>query len=192
MRKLSLILFICVTSVLTSFGQDNTELDDYILWGKKLKWADFQGEIPKNSKFDALTHSAISLNFDGANITLNFDIQTVFSPVDSWKKVGVNEYILKHEQLHFDITEYHSRLLRKKLKNHRFKNFAAVEKDIMRIFNESSAAANAMQVKYDEETDHSINKKKQAKWNTKVKKLLSKTSAHRKTAFKVSIAYIIN
>jgi len=190
MHKLLLLLFVFITSGLTSWGQDSIEDDGYILWGQKLRWADFQGEIPKNSKFDALTHSAISLNFDGANITLNFDIQTVFSPVDSWKKVGVDDYILKHEQVHFDITEYHSRLLRKKLKDHRFKNFAAVEKDIMRIFNESSNAANAMQVKYDEETDHSINRKKQAKWNSKIKKLLSKTSAHRKTSFKVSIAYI--
>ena len=171
-------------------AQDNIEDSGYLLWGKKLKWEDFQGEIPKNSEFDALTHSAISLNFDGANVTLNFNIQTVFSPVDSWKKVGVDDYILKHEQIHFDITEYHSRLLRKKLKTHKFKSFADVEPDVMRIFNEASEAANIMQVKYDKDTNHSIDRKKQAKWNAKVKKLLSKTSSYKKTSFKVSIAYL--
>ncbi|MFT4600694.1 MAG: hypothetical protein ACI857_000870 [Arenicella sp.] len=190
MRKFFLAYFMILTVSIAGFGQENAAQEDYIPWGVKLKWADFQGEIPKNSKFDALTHSAISLNFEGANVTLNFDIETIFSPVDSWKKVGVDDYILNHEQVHFDITEYHTRLLRKRLKAHKFKNFASVEPDIMRIFNEASSAANAMQVKYDDETDHSINRKKQAKWNKKIKKLLSKTSTYKKASFKVSISYI--
>ena len=190
-RRLILFLLIIGFSSL-GYTQANNKLDEYLLWGEKLKWSDFQGQIPKNSEFDALTHSAISLNFDGANITLNFTIRSIFSPDDSWKKVGVDEYILKHEQIHFDITEYHSRLLRKKLKSYKFKNFASVEPDVMRIFNEASDAANTMQIKYDQETDHSLNRKKQAKWSAKVKKLLSKTNSYKKTSFKVSIAYLTN
>jgi Holliday junction resolvase-like predicted endonuclease len=58
------------------------------------------------------------------------------------------------------------------------------------MFDEASDAANEMQVRYDEETNHSINRKKQSKWNKKIKNLLSKTSGYKKQSFKVSIVYV--
>lgn len=164
-----------------------------IKWAEgKLGWEDFAGAIPSDSKFDALTYSAISLDFEGQNIILNFNIETLFYPEKSWKKAGVDKYILKHEQGHFDITEYHARLLRKNLKSYKYKSFATIAPDVEQMFKEASDAANAMQVKYDHETDHSINRKKQAKWNKKIQKMLSKTSSYKKTNFKVSIAYVIS
>jgi hypothetical protein len=181
MKGCSLLLLMMFS--ISSFSQINWTDGD-------LKWTDFSGPIPSSSKFDALTHSSISLDFEGQNISLNFTIKSQFTPSKSWKRAGVDTYILKHEQGHFDITEYHARLLRKNLKSYKYKSFASISIDIQRMFDEASDAANEMQVRYDEETNHSINRKKQSKWNKKIKNLLSKTSGYKKQRFKVSIAYV--
>jgi len=166
--------------------------DAYIRWGdKKLSWDDFAGPIIENSEFDALTYSAISLEFQGENVTLEFEIESIFDPLQSWKKKGVNTYILHHEQVHFDITEYHCRLLKKRLKKHRFKSFQTVESDIQQLFNEAYDDANSMQDKYDKQTNHSLNQKAQKRWNKKVKKLLSKTTGYQKAKFVINIAYLL-
>ncbi len=186
LQQLILILVFCLTGW-TSYTQD----DRYVLWGtRSLTWDDFQGPIPSNSQFDALTNSAINLIYDGENASLRFTIETIFDLKGSWKKANVNPYVLQHEQLHFDITEYHSRLLRKKLKGYRFKSFATIESDVKKMFNQAFDNANKMQVKYDKDTNHSINKKKQAKWNRKVKKLLKSVSAYKNPKFQINISYL--
>lgn len=187
MRNLALFIFIF-------FGAQafNQVSDAYIRWGdKKLSWEDFAGPIIESSEFDALTYSAISLEFLGENVTLEFEIESIFDPLQSWKKKGVNTYILHHEQVHFDITEYHCRLLKKRLKKHRFKSFQTVESDIQHLFNEAYDKANAMQDKYDKQTNHSLNQKAQKRWNKKIKKLLSKTSSYKKARFVINIAYLL-
>lgn len=184
-RSYILFLFLFIGNI--SFTQD----DQYILWGSRdLAWSDFQGAIPTNSKFDALTNSAINLVYDGENASLRFNIETIFDLQGSWKKANVNNYVLAHEQLHFDITEYHSRVLRKKLKAYRFKSFATIEGDVKKMFNQAFTNANKMQVKYDKDTNHSINKKKQAKWEKKVKKLLKSLKAYKNTKFQINISYL--
>lgn len=166
--------------------------DQYIRWGdKKLSWNDFAGTVIENSEFDALTFSAISLEFQGENITLEFEIESIFDPLQSWKKKGVNAYILKHEQLHFDITEYHSRLLKKKLKSHRFKSFKTVESDVQQLFDDAYVEANAMQDKYDKQTNHSLKTRAQLRWNKKMQRLLRKTMAYKNPRVVINIGYLL-
>ena len=170
--------------------QQNDE--GYIYWGERqLKWSDFQGEIPNDSKFDALTHSIISLDFQGEGVILEFEIHTIFDPSKSWKRDGVDSYILKHEQGHFDITEYYARVLRKKLKTTKYKSLDTVGDEVKALFNESFNAANDLQLKYDKETEHSINRKKQKKWNKKIEKMLSSITAYRHPKLKVNISYLV-
>lgn len=185
------VIFLFSIQLIFSGFISHSQSDKYVLWGTKLlTWEDFQGPIPSNSKFDALTNSAINLIYDGENASLRFTIETIFDLNGSWKKANVNQYVLAHEQLHFDITEYHSRVLRKKLKGYRFKTFASIEPDVKKMFNQAFTNANKMQVKYDKDTNHSINKKKQAKWNRKVKKLLKSLSAYKNTKFQINISYL--
>lgn len=165
--------------------------DGYLTWHqRKLKWSDFQGEVPGDSEFHALTHSAISLDFQGEGTILEFKIQSIFDPKKSWKRVGVDDYVLNHEQGHFDITEYHARLLRKKLKTAKYKSFSTVSQDIQEMFNLSYTSANEMQIQYDEQTRHSIDRKKQKKWDKKIKKLLSSTSAYKNPKLRVDVRYL--
>lgn len=195
MRFVVRFLFVFV-SVLAfySFERPSTNLqetDSYVYWNsRKLTWDDFSGEVPENSKFSALTHSAISLDFVGEGISLKFTIETIFDQSKSWKKKGVNKYVLNHEQIHFDITEYHARLLRKDLKNHTYSSLESIGEDVRNMFEKASNAANEMQLLYDEQTNHSLNKKKQAKWNKKMKKYLSSTSTYKNPIIKVNVSYL--
>lgn len=188
MRLICFFLFVFLLE-----KQASTQVsEEFIRWSeKKLTWDDFDGPIIENSEFDALTFSAISLEFQGENVTLSFEIEAIFDPLQSWKKEGVNAYILKHEQLHFDITEYHSRILKKDLQKHRFKSFEAIESDIKRMFEQAYTNANKMQDKYDKQTNHSLNRKAQNQWNKKVKSLLSKTKSYKKTSFTIKIDYLL-
>lgn len=188
------IFFVCGISLSLTNDYSLELLDEstYIHWNeRKLNWEDFSGEVPADSKFDALTHSAIDMTFNGEKTTLKFNVQTIFDPDKSWKKEGVTAYILKHEQVHFDITEYYSRVLRKKLKTRRFKSFDTVEKEVMNMFNQTFDEAAKMQVKYDDDTKHSQNKNKQAKWNKKVKKMLASLSSFKNPIMKVNVNYLL-
>lgn len=192
------ILLLGLTLTIISFGvrteqEEPNVSNEYIKWGdRKLNWDDFSGDIPVDSKFDALTHSAINLEFEGEGHLLKFNIETIFDPSKSWKKEGVDKYILNHEQVHFDITEYHARIFRKKLKTRRYKSYDTIEKKITDLFNESFKTASEMQVLYDNQTNHSINRRKQDKWNKKVKNMLSETSSYKNPKLNVNVSYLTN
>ncbi|MEZ4922785.1 MAG: DUF922 domain-containing protein [Crocinitomicaceae bacterium] len=169
-----------------------TQENDYIHWAdRKLKWTDFRGPIPSDSKYHAMTHSMINLKFEGEGSFLTFDIETIFDPNLSWKKTGVDDHVLKHEQIHFDITEYYARVLRKELKSHHYSDINSIESEVKSMFNKSFEDAERMQKKYDEETNHSLNKKKQEKWNKKVKKYLQDTGSFKNPRIKVNISYLL-
>jgi hypothetical protein len=196
MIRLSHIIFVGLLGFTLSFTSDSsinrqTVESEYIYWGQKLKWSDFRGSVPPDSKFDALTHSLIDLKFEGEGKYLTFNIETIFDPNQSWKKEGVNDYVLNHEQLHFDITEYQARLLRKKLKSHKYKDVNSIETEVRKMFNDAYQNATDMQVKYDHDTNHSLNKKKQSKWNKKVRKLLQQTRSYKNPKIKVNIGYLL-
>ena len=95
-----------------------------ILWSEsyKLSWADFQAKPNIGSGFVASTNSGISFSYsfsyseEKGDFDLDFTIQSNFYPTLSWYIASeVTENTLKHEQTHFDISELHARLLRKKI-----------------------------------------------------------------------------
>lgn len=195
-RHFQYFILLALSGLAFSFTSDSAKILDaqdieYLNWkDRKLTWDDFQGNVPAETDFDALTHSEIDFRFEGEGVILKFTINTLFDPTQSWKKDGVTKEVLKHEQGHFDITEYHSRLLRKNLKTNRYKGFDTIEQEIRDMFNEASTAANEMQLLYDKQTNHSINQKKQNKWNKKIRKMLSSTSTYKNPRLNVKVGYL--
>ena len=192
--KISVLLLFTVA--LTSFNSDEKKNypheDGYVRWSdRKLEWSDFKGEVPQTSKFHALTNSAINLEFETVDQHLVFKIESIFDPGTSWKKEGVTPYILNHEQIHFDITEYHTRQLRKELMKKKFHSFATVSREVREMVNDAHEKTGAMQLEYDHDTDHSLNKKKQEKWNRKVARLMRKTDDYQATTIKIDISYLM-
>jgi len=100
---------------------NNTEYETKIEWSadRKLTWDDFKGE-PDTANFPntlALTNSGFGYE-SGINMFKDGQVfvQSVFNTNLSWVvPEGRNDYVLRHEQIHFDITEIYSRKLRKEL-----------------------------------------------------------------------------
>lgn len=166
-----------------TFAQKTSK--DMIRWSEKrpLQWSDFKGPVDKNTDHVASTNSGVQYGYSwsqrGNDFTINFEIFAFFTPKDSWSiKNKQSDYILKHEQLHFDITELYARKLKKAFTEFKFtsKNY---ERETNRLFTENNKARQEMQTRYDEETNHSINKKEQEEWNEFVAKELEKLEEYK-------------
>lgn len=102
---------------LNHYGKNNaTSINDTILWSSKyrLVWDDFKG-LPDNPKayVKALTMSGIYVRgIRAVGKIPKYNISSYFIKSASWTK-AIDENNLKHEQLHFDISELYARKLRK-------------------------------------------------------------------------------
>ena len=82
-----------------------------------------------------------------------------------------NDYILKHEQGHFDLAEAHARELHKELLEYKF-NSATVSKDLNKIYEKVMKEHVAAQDAYDQQTNHSLDSANQKIWNGKIADIL--------------------
>jgi hypothetical protein len=147
--------------------------DNLIDWSakRKLTWNDFQGSWSPSSPNAALTSSSINVEFGYDNSGLTFSIRCRFNKDKSWGKIK-NDYILSHEQGHFDIAEIHARKLNKALKKYVF-NSKTVSTDINKIYEAVMKEHHALQEQYDLETDHSREMAKQLEWDKRIRDLLA-------------------
>ena len=86
------------------------------------------------------------------------------------------DYILTHEQGHFDIAEIFARKLNKLMKEYNF-DWNTYRQDLKKIYQDVLDEKEDMQNKYDEETNHSINKEKQEEWLKKISGKLKELDA---------------
>jgi hypothetical protein len=147
--------------------------DDHLIdWSasRKLTWDDFQARPDVNSPMVALTSSTIKIEFGFNDKLFTHSISCRFNKQKSWV-TRKNDYILKHEQGHFDITEIHARILKKELLAYKF-NGKTVNKDINDIYNDVMKQHVSTQQTYDLQTNHSIDSTKQRLWDNKIDSLL--------------------
>lgn len=139
-----------------------------ILWMENQypTWSDYKGK-PKNNGMVAETSTIIEISFGVKNGVVFTKVNCAFLPLNSWvHDKQKSDYILKHELLHFDITELYARKLRK-----RFASEIKTEKDypkINKIYREIISEWQNKQQQYDGETNHSINKDAQILWNEEI------------------------
>ncbi len=151
------------------FSSDKSLIDWNI--NRHLVWDDFKAAPDTNSRNAALTTSAIQFNFTYDGHNLNYTITCQFDKNKSWGKVKT-DYILSHEQGHFDITEIYARKLNKSMKEYSVGNVKSLNKDLNKIYQTTMHELNRYQDVYDGETNFSINKEKQAEWLEKISKEL--------------------
>lgn len=160
MRVLLLLLvpFILSSSAVTEIKWDATQ---------PLKWSDFSGKIDASSEYDAWTWSGFNYTYtwevaDGGPM-VECDAYAFFDPAQSWvKKNKMSDELLRHEQVHFNISELHARLFLEKVDSYIFT--MEVDAEIEEIYNSTFEALLEMQSQYDEETDHCKNKEEQERW----------------------------
>ncbi len=159
-------------------SHSTTESESVIPWApqRKLEWDDFLCAPQKQGDAVASTSTSLGIAYQVKNGQLSYHITCNFSKEKSWGLLKT-EYILAHEQAHFDITELHARLLYEALSTYEYKA-ASFKKDIATIYEGIVKDKEAMQDAYDRETDHSRRKSIQYQWLEKVDKLLSETEAY--------------
>lgn len=172
-------------SILTLFliagqGQaQNKQCKDCIEWSgeRKLKWSDFKGKPNRLSRNEALTDSGMSIGLKCDDRSSEVTINCFFDRNGSWAKDDRTPYLLAHEQLHFDITELFVRKLRKqidKLGN----DCKKLNEHIEEFYNENYKEFVQYQNDYDSESNHSLNKEKQAFWENKVARELEELKSY--------------
>ncbi len=140
-----------------------------MIWdeNRKLTWKDFQGPPEPGTGFVASTNSGISFSYSyktrGSQIDYNFKVQSFFYPETSWYiPKDVSDYILAHEQAHFDISEIFARVLRARIESATFSE--NIKTEIEAIYQQTETERREMQEQFDKDSDHSKNKQGEAVW----------------------------
>jgi|SRR5690606_3518133 len=163
-------IFIVVTPDLLIFKYLNTK--DYHVWGSNLEWDDFKGEEPNNiGEMDARIESNFYFKFNRVYNFPQYISLSLMEKKGSWVRPKYNNYegnLLKHEQLHFDITEWTRREFHDSLSNCIKLDYTKA-KAIFYYFNKLETTR---QLEYDSVSKHGVDFNGQIKWNKKVKQSL--------------------
>ena len=150
---------------LPSMGEEKIEwTEDY-----NLQWTDFKATTAVGSGFVASTSSGIAYSYKEVNGDKNIKINVFcnFYPQKSWySKNDATDYILKHEQTHFDISELYKRIFKERIAENQFSDNMKEELEV--LFYQTEDDRKAMQHKFDSESNHSKNKEKELEWETYV------------------------
>ena len=170
LKNVFLVIFLAVANLSLAQSKD----EELLNWSasRKLTWKDFTASPDRTSSNAALTSSSINVEFGYNKSGLTYTIKCRFNKNLSWGRIK-NDYILAHEQGHFDISELYARMLYKSLKEYSF-NSRTVNKDINDLYNAMMKEHRDMQQLYDLETDHSRDASQQDRWEIKISELLDK------------------
>lgn len=162
-------------------SEEKTDVNDndlVIPWNstRKLAWDDFLSAPQKEGDAVASTSTSLGLSYQVREGQLTYRITCGFSKEKSWGSLKT-DYILAHEQAHFDITEIHARKLYEALSQYQF-NGASVKSDIATIYNRIVKEKEQMQEEYDGQTDHSRKRVRQTDWLEKIDQLLIETETY--------------
>ena len=173
--------FLAIVLFIVCYNVQSQQSPEKIFWrDEPLTWNDFQAPVDKSSSYQANTNAGLSYSWGVRNengiVSLHYEVFSFFNPQSSWVvPESKNDYLLSHEQLHFDITELHARKLRKYLADLSVDQLGKRPKEVLNSFyTRIEKERGAMQNKYDRETNHSLNKEAEAKWQQYVKDELNK------------------
>jgi len=142
---------------------------------RPLMWDDFQSKIPGRG-YDAEVYPTIGYDEHTevvkGIINVDFAIKVCLPKSASWVRDDMrNDYILNHEQRHFDIAKIAAEHFKQKInaKNLTVSNFEGI---INVEYLESYREMNNLQKQYDDETRHGSDRYAQQQWNERIDKEL--------------------
>jgi predicted secreted Zn-dependent protease len=151
--------------------------EDLIKWSenRKLTWDDFKAEPLKMGSTAAMTTTHLGFSYNVANGKITYKIDCEFEKNRSWGLVK-NDWILKHEQGHFDIAEIFARQLNRSVSDYQF-NKTTFKKDLNDIYKSVVDEKEKFQQQYDDETNYSRNKTNQEEWLKKIETSLKENKS---------------
>jgi hypothetical protein len=164
LRKYFLLLLSALPVL--ALAQESTE--EHIDWSpaRKLDWKDFKSQPDPASDAAASTTTYLGIEYSLIDDVIYYKIACRFSPVKSWG-IHKTDYILGHEQGHFDIAEIFARKLHKRISEYSF-NKNSYKQDLRKIYLEVMSEKEKWQNAYDAETEHSIRRKEQKEWLVRI------------------------
>jgi hypothetical protein len=142
---------------------------DTILWSatKKLTAGDFKAVADTAKTMIAFTLTKFAYKVFPQQNAAIIHTSAYFYPCSSWLNKEKIKGSMAHEQLHFDIAEYHRRLFLKRLSETRSSEdmFAVSTRAIFRDVADQRRAIN---MEYDRQTINGQNEQEQNKWNIKI------------------------
>ena len=143
---------------------------------------DFKASTPEQSG-KSVAHTTCSVLYDvesirkvsGGGVMVTYKLQAIMRKERSWinknllsDKKRLSE-VLQHERGHVVIANILASKLKSKMSKIYYGDYVVQAREIFQtIFNEFRS----FELKYDEETNHSINQIKQTEWNNKLKNIL--------------------
>lgn len=143
---------------------------------RPLNWKDFMGAPSVLSRWAAQIFTSFGFEARSSvnNRVLELRVKTKvwMDKTISWvRQDAKNDYVLDHEQLHFDITRLTAERFRRHLKSISFSS-EDFSSEIQYQYIEFYRKHTELQQRYDEETSHGINKPQQAEWVKRVREEL--------------------
>lgn len=159
--------------------------DIQLVWNEnyRLQWSDFKAQPEEHVDAVAITASGLSSKFSARTtstrlVDYSSDVVAHFYPGKSWyKPTKVNEIVLAHEQLHFDITELHARKLRKRISEYDFT--VDIKSEMNVLVDTANEDLEKMQEIYDSETNYSMDVESQKKWQLYIRGELKRFSSYK-------------
>jgi hypothetical protein len=175
---MKLALVFCLLAVDWIFGQK-------IFWqeGQKLTWDNFKSPISRKGNPDVAAYTNCGWEFSvvtsgNPKSPAAIQIKAIFNEDKSWKDVTkINDYILLHEQKHFDIAELFVRKFRKAV-TEKIKTSGDYDKYFKTIYNGISKEYKNFQISYDKDTRHGMSKEKQAEYNAVISEELENLKSY--------------
>ena len=149
---------------------------------RPLTWNDFRGTSANpTSRFAAAVFTSWSYegiaSVKGRELELIVHLNVFMVKSMSWSKPEArNDYTLRHEQLHFDITRMVAHRYKTKLESLNL-SFEDYDSQLQYEFIESFREMNQVQKKYDAETQHGTARGEQARWDKEISAEMSRINA---------------
>ncbi|HEX8427135.1 DUF922 domain-containing protein [Hymenobacter sp.] len=145
---------------------------------RPLTWSDFKSKPTPADRLAALTSGNIDVQVGCTDFVFSSSVKAVFLPKESWVRDAskASPELLRHEQLHFDITELHARMLRQKLTLVKL-NCQHLNPAFSNLTKAAFSAWQREEARYDQETNHGLNAEKQKFWEAQVQVRLAQLVA---------------
>lgn len=184
MFKKFIFVYIFLHLTILIFSQE-MKLGEYevIQWCEDcyLSWDDFKGVDYRKNDFKGNAHCTILIlgypqDIDGK---INMNVINLFIKAKSSKSDAVNKQLLEHEQIHFNISEYYTRLIRFYLTNISFDS----RREAQNFVNLIIRMYNNVQDQFEMETEHGNSLIIQNKWKIDIDCKIKELNSYSKTAY---------
>jgi len=147
---------------------------------RPLTVADFMARPKPYEQLAALTSTDIKAGASCTNFVFTGTVQATFDPNSSWFRDPKNftPTLLRHEQMHFDITEVYARIMRQKLVVFQARvDCTKLQPAFNNLTKGVYAEWDREQNRYDQETNHGLNTVRQAYWEKQTQLKLAQLEA---------------